>query len=146
MADQHTNPRILRAATRSLAWLEMAGLAVIAVATLVAGVEEVTKMISLRTVTLADLLLLFIYLEVLTMVAVYLESGALPIRMPLYIAMVALARHLILDMKEMSEWAIIATSVAVLVIAIAVLIIRFGHVRFPYEATPGEAPQRVKND
>lgn len=134
MADHQTNPRLLRAAGQSLLWLEMAGLLVIALATLVAGVEEVAKMIAARKVTLADLLLLFIYLEVLTMVAVYLESGALPIRMPLYIAMVALARHLILDMKEMSEWAIIATSVAILVMAIAVLVIRFGHVRFPYES------------
>jgi protein PsiE len=146
MADHQTDPRILRVAGRSLAWLEMLGLVVIALATLVAGVEEVAKMISRRTVTLADLLLLFIYLEVLTMVAVYLESGALPIRMPLYIAMVALARHLILDMKEMSEWAIIATAVAILVIAIAVLAIRFGHVRFPYQSTTADGTHHVKND
>jgi protein PsiE len=146
MADHHANPRILRAAGRSLAWMEMLGLAVIALATMVAGFEEVAKMISLRTVTLADLLLLFIYLEVLTMVAVYLESGALPIRMPLYIAMVALARHLILDMKEMSEWAIIATAVAIAVIAIAVLAIRFGHVRFPYQSLSEDGIHKVKND
>lgn len=146
MADQSTDPRVLRAAARSLAWLEMLGLVIIALATLVAAGEEVASMIALRKVTLADLLLLFIYLEVLTMVAVYLESGALPIRMPLYIAMVALARHLILDMKAMGEWAIIATAVAILVIAVAVLVIRFGHVRFPYQSTPGDGTQRVKND
>ncbi len=134
MSEPTAHPTLTRAAGRSLAYLEMLGLVVIAIATLVAGVDEVAKMISIRTVTLADLLLLFIYLEVLTMVAVYLESGALPIRMPLYIAMVALARHLILDMKEMSEWAIVATSAAILVIALAVLVIRFGHVRFPYDS------------
>ena len=48
-----------------------------------------------RTVTLADLLLLFIYLEVLAMVTIYLDSGKLPVRMPLYIAIVALARYMI---------------------------------------------------
>lgn len=47
-------------------------------------------MITARTVTLADLLLLFIYLEVLAMVAMYLESGKLPVKMPLYIAIVEL--------------------------------------------------------
>lgn len=146
MADHQTNPRILRAAGRSLSWLEMAGLVVIALATLVAGADEVAKMMAARKVTLADLLLLFIYLEVLTMVAVYLESGALPIRMPLYIAMVALARHLVLDMKEMSEWAIIATAVAILVIAIAVLVIRFGHVRFPYESSTKDGAAQGKSD
>lgn len=145
MAGPHTNPRVLRAVGCSLAWLELLGLLVIALATLVASAEEVTKMISLRTVTLADLLLIFIYLEVLSMVAVYLESGALPIRMPLYIAMVALARHLILDMKAMSEWAIIATALAILVIAIAVLVIRFGHVRFPYEALTRAETQQARD-
>jgi protein PsiE len=56
------------------------------------------------TVTLADLLLFFIYLEVLAMVAIYLESGKLPVRMPLYIAIVALARYMILDMKSLDTW------------------------------------------
>jgi protein PsiE len=146
MSEHQVNPRILRATGRALVWLEIVGLVVIALATLVAGVEEVTKMIAVQQVTLADLLLLFIYLEVLTMVTAYLDSGALPIRMPLYIAMVALARHLILDMKEMSEWAIIATAVAILVIAIAVLAIRFGHVRFPYELATKGGTRQVTHD
>jgi len=57
-----------------------------------------------RTVTLADLLLLFIYLEVLAMVKIYLASGKSPVRMPLYIAIVALARYMILDMKSLDMW------------------------------------------
>jgi protein PsiE len=124
----------IRTGRRGLTVIEIAGLAVIAIATVVAGVQEVDKMITQRAVTLADLLLMFIYLEVLTMVKVYLESGALPIRMPLYIAMVALARHLVLDMKELSEWELIATAVGILVLALAVLVIRYGHLRFPYES------------
>jgi protein PsiE len=146
MPDHSPNPTLLRTAGRVISYLEMIGLAVIALATLVAGVEEVGKMIAAGGVTLADLLLLFIYLEVLTMVAVYLESGALPIRMPLYIAMVALARHLILDMKAMTEWSIIAASVAILVIALAVLAIRYGHVRFPYDAAAQDGSHRSKAD
>lgn len=90
-------------------------------------------MISARTVTLADLLLLFIYLEVLAMVAMYLDSGKLPVRMPLYIAIVALARYLILDMKSMDDWRMLSVSGAILLIAIAVLIHRYGHAKFPYK-------------
>lgn len=131
---------------RTLTAVEMLGLAVIAIATVVAGIQEVDKMITQRVVTLADLLLMFIYLEVLTMVGVYMESGALPIRMPLYIAIVALARHLILDMKDLSEWEIIATAVAMLVIAGAVLIIRYGHLRFPYESPSRAGFGRRKPD
>lgn len=138
MSQPFSHPLVVRAAGRAISYMEMFGLVVIAIAVMFAGAEEVLKMIAAGTVTLADLLLLFIYLEVLTMVAVYLESGALPIRMPLYIAMVALARHLILDMKHMSEWAIVATAAGILVISLAVLLIRFGHSRFPYESSGKE--------
>jgi protein PsiE len=145
MSESPANPRLVRFGGLVLTYLEMVGLGIITIATLAAGVEEVIKMITLGKVTLGDLLLLFIYLEVLTMVGAYLQSGALPIRMPLYIAMVALARHLILDMKEITEWEIIATSAAILVISVAVLIIRFGHVRFPYDRSLGDHGP-VKND
>ena len=80
------------------------GLLIIAVATVIAVGAEISSMIEARTVTIADLLLLFIYLEVLAMVAIYLDSGKLPVRMPLYIAIVALARYLILDMKNLDTW------------------------------------------
>lgn len=146
MKDVATPTRIVDLGRRALHGLEIGGLLVIALATLVAGFQEVHTMVAARHVTLADLLLLFIYLEVLTMVGVYLESGALPIRMPLYIAIVALARHLILDMKSMSQWDIIAAALAILIIGVAVLVIRYGHLRFPYlsrgDSTGGEAPER----
>ena len=61
-----------------------------------------------------------------------LESGKLPVRMPIYIAIVALARYLILDMKDMDTWRVIGISGAALVLAFTVLVIRFGHIKFPY--------------
>lgn len=123
---------ITRTGKRMLSGVENIGLVIIGVATIIAGVQEVNLMISHRTVQLADLLLLFIYLEVLTMVGLYLESGQLPVRMPLYIGMVALARYLVLDMKEMDAWHMVGVSASVLVLALAVLVVRYGHVRFPY--------------
>ncbi|QVL48532.1 MAG: phosphate-starvation-inducible PsiE family protein [Thiocapsa sp.] len=135
MNPEPSKSRIVSVGGRLLSGVEIVGLVVIAIATIIAGIQEITEMVGRREVSLGDLLLLFIYLEVLTMVGIYLQSGALPIRMPLYIAMVALARHLIIDMKEMTETAIIATSIAILILAVAVLLIRFGHVRFPYSAS-----------
>jgi len=85
-------------------------------------------------VTLSDLLMLFIYLEVIAMVGVYLESGKLPVRMPLYIAIVALARYLALDIKSVNSWEIIAVAGAVLILTISVLLIRYGKQRFPYSS------------
>lgn len=117
----------------ALIWVQDIGLLIIAIATVVAVGIEINVMIQAQTVTLADLLLMFIYLEVLAMVAIYLESGKLPVRMPLYISIVALARYLILDMKDMDTWRIIGIAAAALVLAITVLVIRFGHLRLPYE-------------
>lgn len=118
---------------RAIVLTENVGLVIIAIATVIAVGAEVFSMISARTVTLADLLLLFIYLEVLAMVAVYLNSGKLPVRIPLYIAIVALARYLILDMKSMDNWRMLGVSGAILLIAIAILIQRYGHTKFPYQ-------------
>jgi protein PsiE len=142
MSQRPHHPAVAHVAARLLSYVELLGLAAIAIATVIASGLEIADMIQLRQVTLADLLLLFIYLEVLSMIMIYLESGALPVRIPLYIAMVALARHLILDMKNLTEWQLIATSGAILVLAVAVLVIRYGHVRFPYEISR-ESASRV---
>ena len=116
---------------RLLKFLEYGGLIIITIATLIASTQEIMTMVAAGRVTLADLLMLFIYLEVIAMVAVYLESGKLPVRMPLYIAIVALARYLALDIKSIDGWEIFAVSGAILILAASVLIIRFGIIRFP---------------
>jgi len=90
-------------------------------------------MIDARIVTLPDLLLMFIYLEVLAMVGIYLQSGKFPVRMPLYIAIVALARYLILDMKGMDVWQMLGVGGAILLISVTVLVIRYGHCKFSYD-------------
>jgi protein PsiE len=119
-------------AKQLLEWIEDLGLMVITLATLVATGAEIMVMVRAQTATLADLLLLFIYLEVFTMVKVYLDSGKLPVRIPLYIAIVALARYVILDMKAMDNWRMLAAAGASLVLAITVLAIRYGHAHYPY--------------
>ena len=130
--------RIVSIGHRALTWVQDIGLFVIAIATVVAIGIEINVMVEAMRVTLADLLLLFIYLEVLAMIGVYLDSGKLPVRMPMYIAIVALARYLILDMKDMDTLRVIGISVAALILALAVLVIRFGHLRYPYGKTDDE--------
>ena len=120
----------------ALIWVQDLGLLVIAICTVIAGGIEIAVMVEAKTVTLADLLLLFIYLEVLAMVGIYLDSGKLPVRMPLYIAIVALARYLILDMKDMDVWKVIGVSAAALILALTVLVIRYGHITYPYDEPP----------
>lgn len=123
---------ISRLSVAALAVIEYAGLVVIALATVVAAAGDILHMLGAAKVTLADLLLLFIYLEVLVMVRLYFEIGQLPVRFPLYIAIVALARFLIIDMKELEVWQMLEITGAILVLAAAVLAIRYGQVRFRY--------------
>lgn len=115
-----------------LSFVENIGLLVIGIATVFAMGSEVIGMIRNFQVTLTDLLLLFLYLEVLAMVGLYYHSGKLPVRFPLYIGMVALARYLILDMKSMDDWRMLAVTGSILLLTMAVFLIRYGHVRFPY--------------
>ena len=124
--------QLQRVGHKILEWAQSAGLVIVALSTLYAIGQHILDMISNRGVALADLLMLFIYLEVLAMVAMYLEMGKLPIRIPLYIAIVALARYLILDMKEMDTLRMLGVAGTAVLLAGCVYIIRYGHYRFPY--------------
>lgn len=116
-----------------LGFIEFLGLGIITIATVIAGIGEVGIMLEAKAVTLADLLLLFLYLEILAMVGLYFQSGKLPVRFPIYIAIVALARYLVLDMKNLDLWHMLGITGSILLLTLAVLVIRFGHVRFSYK-------------
>lgn len=117
--------QVKKSVSRVLALAQDFGLIVVALATLVAIGIEVKIMVDNRFVSLTDLLLLFIYLEVITMVAVYYQSGELPIKIPLYIAIVALARYLILDMKNIDTWRIIGVTSAILLLGLSIIVIHY---------------------
>lgn len=113
----------------------------IAIATVYATCHEIYIMWRNSVVTVADLLLLFLYLEVLSMVKHYIGSGKLPVRYPLYIGIVALARYMVLEIKELDAYRLMAIAASVLIMALAVLVVRFGHVRFPYEDGADSQPK-----
>ena len=94
----------------------------IAFATIFATVQEIMDLVKLKRVLLADLLLLFIYTEVLGMVAVFYKSSRIPVTLPLFIAMTALARMIILQGKEPSD--LLYEAGAIVLVALACLIIR----------------------
>ncbi|MDP2821670.1 MAG: phosphate-starvation-inducible PsiE family protein [Sulfuritalea sp.] len=141
--QSHTFDRIRRFFGGGLDLIEYTGLLVIAFATTVAMYQETMVMFEARRVSLADLLLMFLYLEVLAMVGQYFKSGHLPVRYPLYIGMVALARYLILDIKELSEWRVLAVAAAIFLLTVSVLMIRYGHVRYPYREDADENPGKA---
>jgi len=107
-------------------------LIVVMLATLIAVAQEIWVVIERREVRLSDLLLMFLYLEVIAMIGIYYEEHKLPVRYPIYIAIVALARYIILESKSLDAVSILGLSGAILIMTIAVFIVRYGHVRFPW--------------
>ncbi len=107
-------------------------LIVIAVSTIFAVLQEIAHIWEAGSIAVGDLLMLFLYLEVMSMLNHYLGSGNLPVRYPLYIGIIALARFLVLDIKDIDAFKMFALSGSILLIAIAILIVRYGHVRFHY--------------
>jgi len=123
----------------SLGLVGQAVLIVIAVATIFAIFQAVTHIWLARAISVGDLLLLFLYLEVMSMLDHYLGSGNLPVRYPLYIGIIALARYLVLDIADIDAFRMFALSGSILLIALAILVVRYGHVRFPYTDCPTQS-------
>ena len=123
---------------RAIALIEDLGLILILLATTWAIGQAAWGMIQSRQVQLADLLLVFILLEVITMVESYWRLGKLPVRIPLYIAMVSMARYLILDTGDAHDVHALYITGAILILALSVFVVRFGHLKFPYEDEQGD--------
>ena len=107
--------------------LQLLLMCIILVSTVIAVGIEIYKMFENRSVTLADLLLMFLYLEVLAMVRVFWNQQPISITLPLLIAITALARFIILQGKEMDPSALVYEAVAIVLIAGAIVILRLRH-------------------
>ena len=105
--------------------IQLLALVIILGATVIAFGIEIYRMIEVKKVTLADLLLLFLYLEVLAMVRVFWESQSIQITLPLFIAITALARFIILQGKSINPEVLLYEAGAIVLIAIAILVLRF---------------------
>ena len=105
--------------------LQLLLLGIILLSTIIAVVLEIRTMFLNQTVTLADLLLLFLYLEVLAMVRVFWESQSIQITLPLFIAITALSRFIILQGKSINPEVLLYEAGAIVLIAIAILVLRF---------------------
>ena len=107
--------------------LQLVLMCIILISTVIAVGIEISKMFQNRSVTLADLLLMFLYLEVLAMVRVFWNQQSISITLPLLIAITALARFIILQGKEMDPTALVYEAIAIVLIAGAIVILRLRH-------------------
>ena len=100
-------------------------LVVIALLTVFATLEEIWQIYSYGSVQLADLLLLFIFTEVLGMIGIFFVSNRIPITLPIFIAMTAIARLIILQGKDMDMTFLLFEAGAILILTLAVLVLRY---------------------
>ncbi len=111
---------------RTLKYLERGMLLLVVLMTLAAAVEEVRVVIDVGRVALGDVLLMFLYTEIIAMVAVFYTGRGQPFVFPIFIAITALARLIVLQGKEMDPMSIVFEAVAILLLAIAaVVLLRF---------------------
>ena len=110
--------------------IQLTAVLIVLLSTVVAFFLEMSDMYMNRDITLADLLLMFIYIEVIGLVRSYWETRAVRITYPLVIAITALARFIILQDKESDPSNLIYISVAILIVAIATVIIRFRNSKY----------------
>ena len=110
--------------------IQLTAVLIVLASTVIAFFLEITEMYMNRDITLADLLLMFIYIEVIGLVRSYWETWAVRITYPLVIAITALARFIILQDKESDPSNLIYISVAILIVAIATVIIRFRNSKY----------------
>lgn len=102
--------------------LEAVLLVAITLATIYAMAQEFIHVFVEKRVLLTDILLMFIYLEVLAMVQQFVMNGKIPVRYPIYIAMMAIARYITLGMKELDATLVVWLSIAAFILAAATLV------------------------
>ena len=105
--------------------IQLVAVIIVLISTIIAFLLEINKMYESQTVTLADLLLMFIYIEVIGLVRSYWESRAVRVIYPLIIAITALARYIILQDKESDPANLIYLAAAILIVSLATVVIRF---------------------
>jgi protein PsiE len=110
--------------------IQLVAVLAVLVATIIAFFVEISVMYETKTVGLADLLLMFIYIEVLGLVRSYWETRAVRITYPLVIAITALARYIILQDKNSDPANLIYIALAILIVSIATVVIRFRNSKY----------------
>ena len=110
--------------------IQLTAVMFVLVATIIAFVLEVREMYVNSSIRLADLLLMFIYIEVIGLVRSYWETRSVRISYPLVIAITALARYIILQDKNDDPATLVYISAAILIVAIATVVIRFRNSKY----------------
>ena len=128
-AEKHAKNVAERIGDKLVESFQLLALFIIGAAIFYSAAMFVLEMLKTQHVSLHDILLLFIYLELGAMVGIYFRTDELPVEFLLYITITVMTRKLI-SAEDLSELRILVTTGAVLILAIAVLLLRYGAHRF----------------
>tara|TARA_Y100001960_G_scaffold245811_1_gene260665 strand:+ start:3619 stop:4005 length:387 start_codon:yes stop_codon:yes gene_type:complete len=110
--------------------IQLVAVLIVLASTVLAFFLEIQEMYFNQKVSLADLLLLFIYIEVIGLVRSYWETRSVRISYPLVIAITALARYIILQDKNDDPSTLLYISLAILIVALSTVVIRFRNSKY----------------
>ena len=110
-----------------------------------AAVLAFLGMLDKGQISVDDILLLFIYLELGAMVGIYFKTNHMPIRFLIYVAITALTRLLIADVSHhhRPDWGVVMVSGAILLLALAILVVRFASSNYP--SVQSDGPRKRRN-
>ena len=115
---------------KTIRFIQVFAVLLIFIGSLIGFSLEILHMLEIRKIQLADLLLLFIYVEVMGMIRVYLLQEEIRITYPLIIAITAISRLIILQKKDLDPAILIYESVAILILAIAIIVLKMRYINF----------------
>ena len=145
----HKTEALAEAAGNTLVyWFHLLALFAIGGAIVWSAAQAFIGMIDQGGATVEDILLLFIYLELGAMVGIYFKTNHMPVRFLIYIAMTALTRMLIgfINVEHVPSQGILFIAGAVLLLALAILVLRYGSHRFPSLAMAPDQPDAAETN
>lgn len=130
--------RLDRAGEALVTGFHLLALFVIGATIVWAAAHAYFEMMEAGRAQLDDILLLFIYLELGAMVGVYFKTERLPVMFLLYIAITAMTRFLVIDIKTLPDDKILIITGAILLIAIAIFVLQYAAAKFGVDEVPHE--------
>jgi protein PsiE len=143
MAKQEIKGRLDRLGTALVSAFQVIALFVIGATIVWSAAHDYIRMIEAGRAGLDDILLLFIYLELGTIVGIYFKTDRLPVLFLLYVAITALTRFLAIDVKDLSLESVLAVTGSIFVLTLAVLVIQIATSRFSPSSGNARSPSAI---
>jgi protein PsiE len=143
MAKPELKDRFDRLGNALVSAFQVIALFVIGATIVWSAAHDYLRMIQEGHAGLDDILLLFIYLELGTIVGIYFKTDRLPVLFLLYVAITALTRFLAIDIKDLSLESVLAVTGSIFVLTLAVLVVQIATSRFSTPARNARSPSAI---